>query len=262
MIYMTDKDKYRHGERNEKKISLDVVKSQKHHLGAGAVYKLPLSEHYILILIVSGSIIMDGYRAGKGNIISVSRFTKFELTSCEPADIISVVFDYSDGIELFTERLRVIKAPSDIREWVKRIYDNNFFCNLLDGVNEGLLLNVLNMLNILCNSRTLELNLYQKCREWIEQNSGKCITAEEVAEAMSCGVAHLNRMVKKHSGKCLCTIISEERIFRIKQLADSSELSTKSIASKLDFGSAELLRKYFKYHTGISLKDYRTSAGI
>ena len=50
MIYMMDKDKYRYGERNEKKISLDVIKAQKRHLRAGAVYKLPFGEHYILIL--------------------------------------------------------------------------------------------------------------------------------------------------------------------------------------------------------------------
>ena len=262
MIYMMDKDKYRYGERNEKQISLDVIKVHKHHLGVGDVHSLPLSEHYILFLIVSGSVLSGSHRVGTGNIISVSRFTKFELRACEATDIICIIFDYSGNIELFNEKTRVMQAPYDVREWVKKIYDNTFFCNLLDGVNDGLLLNALSTLNILCNSNAVELNLYQKCRKWIEQNSEKCITAENAAEAMSCSVAHLNRTVKKHSGKCLCTIMAEERVYRIKQLVNNSELSTKSIAHKLDFESVELLRKFFKYHTGMSLKDYRTSIRI
>ncbi len=40
-------------------------------------------------------------------------------------------------------------------------------------------------------------------------------------------------------------------------LCADTELSAEDIASRLDFGSAELMRKYFKYHSGEALSDYR-----
>ena len=262
MIYTVSDEKYRYGERTEKQTSLNVIKAQKLHLGEEAVFGTPLSEHCILLLLLSGGVMYDGRKIEKGNVISVSKFTKFELTACDTADVIAITFDYSENIALFDEKIRVIKAPADVWDCMKRIYDNNFFCNLLEGVNEGLFLNALSTLNILCNSCTVEINLYQKCRGFIESNSEKYITAEVVAEAMSCSVAHLNRIVKKHSGKCLCNIIAEVRIGEIKSHIKNGRLTTKEIADVLDFESPELLRKFFKYHTGISIKDYKMSVQI
>ena len=127
-------------------------------------------------------------------------------------------------------------------------------------MNEGLLLNVLNTLNLLCDSPSAELNLYQNCCQWIEQHIACYITAKTVAEAMNCTVAHLNRVIKKHSGKCLSTNIAERRVSAIKYLIKEQTLTTKEIADRLAFESTELLCKFFKYHTGISIKEYREKA--
>lgn len=139
------------------------------------------------------------------------------------------------------------------------MYKNQCFCDNLPGVNEGLLLNILNMLSIRYNYYSAELSLYQKCYEWIEQNAYRFISAEYVAEAMGCSVAHLNRTVKKYSNKCLSEMIAEARISAIKQFVKFSDSSTQDMALNLGFESAELLRKFFKYHTGVSLKEYKKS---
>ena len=158
---------------------------------------------------------------------------------------------------LFKENIRIFKAPLETIEYINKIYYNRFYINTLSGVNEALLLNILNILNILCDSYSADLRLYQKFCELLE--SSGYITAEQASDAVGCTVAHLNRTIKKYSNKCLSTVISEKTISKIKMLIKYSDYSTKEIALALGFGSPELLRKFFKYHTGMSLKDYRST---
>lgn len=258
MIFTTDNKKYVLGKREPEKNSLNVVKIEERHLKSGSILRCELTESHMLFLITSGSICLSNRNIQKGNIVYISKFTNFKFTAVESASVIEIMFNYSDNnIQLFEESIRIFKASLEIKEYINRMYYNKFYINSLAGVSEALMLNVLNMLNILCNSHSLELGLYQKFCEWTEQNPACYITPESAAAAMGCSVAHLNRTVKKYSSKCLSTVISEKRILEIKMLSKYSSCSTKDIACKLGFGSPELLRKFFKYHTGISLKEYR-----
>lgn len=257
MIYTIDNQKYTSGEREPRKISLAILKSQKINLEHSFVYHTNLLENDALFLISSGAIEFENKIIESGNIVYTSKYSGFNFFAAKPTELFEIVFEYSENLFFSSNRSYIFKAPLDTRELFHQIHRNHTFCDNLPGVNEGLLLNILNTLNILCNSYSVELSLYQKCHEWIEQNAFRFISAEYVAEAMGCTVAHLNRTVKKYSNKCLSELIIGARLSAIKQFVKFSDRSTQDIAMKLGFESAELLRKFFKYHTGVSLKEYK-----
>ena len=91
----------------------------------------------------------------------------------------------------------------------------------------------------------------------IENNSDRNITAENVADALDRSRAYLNRVIKSVDGSCLSEKIISSRIKRIQNLCSVENLSLAEISQKLDFYSPELLCKFFKYHTGMSVSDYR-----
>ncbi|MGN0553054.1 MAG: hypothetical protein ACI4I1_06695 [Oscillospiraceae bacterium] len=214
-----------------------------------------------LILVTSGSMSIGDNKIKKDNIVYISPYANYKFSAIESADVIEILFEYSDEhIPLFSESIRIFEAPMETIDCINRIYYNKLYINTISGVNEALLLNVLNMLNILSASYSAERGLYQKLCEWLEVSN--YTTAEQAATAMSCTVAHLNRIVKKYSNKCLSTINSEKMIIKIKMLLKYSKYSTKEIAENLGFGSSELMRKFFKYHTVMSLNDYKYKSAI
>lgn len=257
MIYTVDDNKrYNLGKREAKPVLISIAKIRKLHLERDGVFYSKIAENKTLLAVIYGSIIISDKEIKKGNVVYISKYANYKFSAIEPAEVIEILFEYSDDrLPLFREKIRVFKAPLDTIEYINRIYYNMFYINTLSGVNEALLLNVINMLNILCDSYSTKLGLYKKFCEWLESSS--YVTAEQAAVSMGCTIAHLNRTVKQYSGKCLNTVISEKMILEIKMLIKYSSCSTKEIALKLGFSSPELLRKFFKYHTGISLKEYK-----
>lgn len=257
MLYIVGNKKYISGEREPKQTSLTILRLQKLHLENSFVYHTNSTENDALFLVSSGSIESENKIIESGNIVYISKYSDFNFFATKPTELFEIVFEYSENLFFSSNRSYIFKAPLDTQELFNKIYRNHSFCGNLPGVNEGLLLSILNTLNILYNSYSAELSLYHKCNEWIEQNVSRPITAEYTAEAMGCTVVHLNRTVKKYSNKCLSEIIAEKRLSAIKHFVKFSNNSTQEIAFKLGFESAELLRKFFKYHTGVSLKEYR-----
>ena len=257
MIQITDSSKYIHGNRDPRQVSLRISQCQKHHLEKDSALRSILNKTHTLFMILSGSLYFCNHKIEKGTFIYISKYSHYEFITTKSADAIEISFDYSDNIPLFNKPFQIVKAPLDIQDCMNKIYFNDYFYNCLPGVKEGLLLVILNTLNSLCDTHSDELKRYQKCCEWIDLHAKSYITAEDTASAMHCTVAHLNRIVKKHSGKCLSELIIERRISEIKQLCKREDLDTTQIAAQLDFSSPELLRKFFKYHTGVSFKSYR-----
>lgn len=257
MIYALDNKKFIAGKREPNQTSLSILKLQKLRLENSFIYRTNFIDNDALFFVSSGCIEYENQKIESGNVVYVSKYSGFTFLTTKPAELFEIVFNYSEKILLTSNKFQIIKAPLDTQELFVQMYRNNFFSNNLPGVNEGLLLSIINTLNILCNSCSLELSLYRRCSEWIEQNALCPLTAEYVAEVMGCTVAHLNRTVKKYSGKCLSQVIADARITSIKKFVKYSDNSTQEIAFKLGFGTSELLRKFFKYHTGVSLNEYK-----
>lgn len=260
MIYTIDDNKYYGlGKREAERFFLNIADIREYHLESGNVFQSKVISNKALLLVTSGSIAVGGNEIKKGNIVYISKYSRYKFSAVTTANVIEILFEYSnDSLLLFKENIRIFKAPLETIEYINKIYYNKFYVNMLSGVNEALLLNILNILNILCDSYSANFGLYQKFCEWLETSN--YTTAEQASVAMGCTVAHLNRTVKKYSNKCLNTVISEKMISKIEMLIKYSNYSTKEIALTLGFGSPELLRKFFKYHTGMSLKDYKSGS--
>ena len=154
------------------------------------------------------------------------------------------------------ESSSIKESTFEMRQYAQTLYAMKNFDNHLPGTLESILMLILIEINLNFFLNTNERKLLKRSFEWIEANSKSNITASIVASAMNCSVAHLNRIMKQHTGKCLSELISQRRTFEIEQLYLNSNYTTKEIAEILDFESSELLRKYFKYHTGSSIKEY------
>lgn len=259
MIYTVEDNKnYGLGKRENESYFLNIFKVAERRLEKGSVFRLKAAANKTLLLVTSGSMAIGERSLKKGSIICIFKHGNYEFFAAESAGFIEISFEYSnENLPLFRESIRVFEAPLEAVEYIDRIYYNRFYISTLTGVNEALMLNVLNMLNVLCDSYSAELGLYRNFCEWLA--SSDCITAEQAATAMGCTTSHLNRTVKKYSNKCLSTVISEKMILEIKRLIKYSNCTTKEIAYKLGFDSPELMRKFFKYHTGMSVRDYKKS---
>jgi AraC-like DNA-binding protein len=255
-----DDKKYIHGQREPRQNALTVLRVQKLHFEPSFVFRTNFIENDVLFLISSGGILYKNKTVESGNIIYFPEFSAFHFLAEMPTEILEIRFDYSAKLPFSAEKPYIVKAPLDTQELFNQIYRKHSAYDNLPGVKEGLLLNILNTLNTLYRSYSAELILYQKCYEWIEQNAAGPLTAESTAKAMECSVAHLNRTVKKYSNKCLSELIAEKRLSKIKQFVKYSNNTTQEIAATLGFETAELLRKFFKYHTGISLREYKKTS--
>lgn len=99
--------------------------------------------------------------------------------------------------------------------------------------------------------------LYSEVREWVRINSDEALKVSDIAKRFGYNVDYLNRVFKTHYPQGLKAYIDSMRMQRIKQDLLGEQLSLKEISSKYKFDDYKYFLKYFKYHEGISPKDYR-----
>lgn len=258
MIRTVDNKKYLHGSREPQEASLRLIQSRRLHLDSGDTYRIPMTESDTLLWLADGSLRFREQRVEQGCVLFVAKFSCLRLTAEAASDLLEISFSYSEEIPLLGAKSRLLQAPPELQGWFQAIDRGRLFQSRLTGADEGLLLNILDGLNRLCTSHSTELDLYQRCCQWINRHIAEDINAESVAAAMGCTVAHLNRTIQKHSGKHLSVLLAERKISAIRQMVQVGNASTAVIAERLHFQSPELLRKFFKYHTGQTLREYRS----
>ena len=99
--------------------------------------------------------------------------------------------------------------------------------------------------------------LYSEVREWVRINSDEPLKVSDIAKRFGYNVDYLNRVFKIHYPQGLKAYIDSMRMQRIKQDLLGEHLSLKEISLKYKFDDYKYFLKYFKYHEGISPKDYR-----
>lgn len=256
MITITDQNsKYIEENREVEKVDIDFIKCNKTSLEKGNCFKQTNMLEYSIILVSNGTLSANNQRINSGDIYIAKKFSKIKFIAEKETEIIQLTFTVSKNLDLFENSLNILKADLEICEYFEKLYNFRYFNTVFSGVNEAYILLILNFINVTLRSSSFEQTLYKSTFNWIEENVKSYITPQVVAKAMNCTVTHLNRIVRAHSGKSLGDIIAERRITEIKQECKRG-LNSSQIAQKLDFSTSELLRKYFHYHTGTSLKKY------
>ena len=256
---ISENDKYDDSfDRTYPSFTVRLVDCARYKCDCFRIKKRIVSEYCTILTVVKGSITAStGDTVKRGDVLFLPKFSNVEIESDENTEFIQTVYSTSGLKAPFPRKPKRITTEADIFISFERLYRTFTFQKTIDGVEEAILLDIINSLSKYFSAAYSEVNTYQRICQWIEANSDRDITAENVAEALGCSREHLNRIVKSIDNENLSTKISKYRIANIKSLCKAPDLTVADIAEKLGFYSRELLCKYFKYHTGTSITEYR-----
>ncbi|MGP3978074.1 GlxA family transcriptional regulator [Streptomyces sp. 8N114] len=94
-------------------------------------------------------------------------------------------------------------------------------------------------------------------RSWALRHLDRPLTLRELAERESMSVRTFTRRFREEVGVSPQQWLTQQRIERVRQLLEESDLSIEQIAAQAGFGSASTLRMHFQAALGVSPSAYR-----
>ena len=266
MIYtLNSANQYEELERKSQQQFLEFVSCTKHLFYENYLWKITPSDKHTLICMLSGNmrIKQTNREIVRNDILLSPHFLRLDLEIERSAQFIKIVFGASSIMP-------ILKYPYEGAPFVtsgnfpqvNKLYQMSNNKKSVVGIKEVILFDLLNDFNEHVNASAAELSIYKRACEWMEAHSDSSISAQDVAVALNCTRAHLNRVMKLIDGECLSNKIVRHRLERIKNMCRIESTSISEIADRLGFYSAELLCKFFKYHTGMSISEYRKSISL
>ena len=257
---MASTNQYATLERGSEQQFLELVSCTKHRFCENYLLKILPTDKRTLICVLSGSILIkDAERVlVKNGILLSQSFSRLDLEIKPNTEFIKIVFLSSTIVPILNYRhggAPIVTSASFAQ--FHKLYQMSNNKKIAVGVKEAVLLDLLNDFNEHVHTPSSELSLYRRACEWAEAHSDRAISAQDVAAALKCSRAYLNRVVKKLDGECLSEKIVRYRLERIKNMCCLENTSISKIANSLGFYSTELLCKFFKYHTGVSISEYK-----
>ena len=260
MIRIETQNKYIGDKRDGEPHFLDLIYCTKYQFCKESVRRLIPTDKYELFCVISGEVYISNSkkRINKNCIILIKKFSRIKLEIKDNTEIVHIVFTASDIFPSLSssDNLLILENFGNF-SLINKLYRFASKKNHGFGIKEALLLELLYDINDYSIAAHSEIALYKRACDWIEKNSAKAITSQDVAAAVNCSRAHLNRIIKTISGECLSDAVARCRLERVKNLCDGGNISVSEIANRLDFCSAELLCKFFRYHEGISITEYK-----
>lgn len=108
------------------------------------------------------------------------------------------------------------------------------------------------------NSLNKRSELCDKILEYVHKNySQTTLTNEEIAEILNYHPYHINRVVKRETGKSLKSYIINYRIQKAKELLLATNYNISEISFQTGFCSSAYFTKIFNEKNGITPKEYR-----
>lgn len=246
---------YANNDRTPPTVQLEVLDVYKAACPAHSSILCGMASHAVLVLVLSGEVLMDqtGPSIPSNRVIYIPQYRRFHLSALRESEVILVTFGYQGPLPVLKDKGAVLEAGLEVCGYFQQLYRHKHDHSSLPGIPDSLLLLLLDRLQAEAAGGTA---LPAKAIRWIEQHAKIDITAGDVADAMNCSVAHLNRLLNRETGRCLSEWIVQARLREIRQWLSLGTRNTAAMAEALGFSSAELLRKYFKYHTGMSLREF------
>ncbi|MBQ7822342.1 MAG: helix-turn-helix transcriptional regulator [Clostridia bacterium] len=91
----------------------------------------------------------------------------------------------------------------------------------------------------------------------IDQNIGKELDVDFIANTLSLDRSHISRVFSKTTGKTVKAYINEKRVAYACELLANSAFNVSKIAELIGFEDSNLFTKFFTYHTGTTPSDHR-----
>lgn len=115
--------------------------------------------------------------------------------------------------------------------------------------------------NFTCSNKESEKNetLAEKIAHYIKGAVTRNITVIDVANHFGISKDHANRLFSQYAHTTLKAYIIQMRIKEIEKLLISTNTSLPTIAKKLAFPNSQSLSRFYKYHTGKAIREYRSN---
>lgn len=184
--------------------------------------------------------------------------------SCQAAPgtvLASVTFHYTGELPPLTSApFRKLRNTAEVRDLTQKLANAGRYPSEIPGRREGLLLVLLDAVCRCTRAEGGNYEIYERCCEYAESRAGENPSAQEASAALGYNRDHLNRICRECAGKTLKEVIAGEQLKLLRQLLHDRNLTGTQAAGLLRFDSPELLRKFVRYHTGMSYKEFRDAA--
>lgn len=101
-------------------------------------------------------------------------------------------------------------------------------------------------------------SLADSIREYVHNSITRNTTVSSVAAHFNLTSDYVNRTFSRAEHISLKTYINRLQIKRIEEYLISPNVQVQTVAQKMSFPSLQALSKFYKYHTGRTLEEYRT----
>lgn len=95
--------------------------------------------------------------------------------------------------------------------------------------------------------------------EWVRINAGAQLTVRKTAENFGYNDTYLSKLINKHYGMPLKTLISRFTIARANDYLCNTNYSVKEISSMLEFSSPNAFINFYKYHENTTPTKFRNA---
>ena len=102
------------------------------------------------------------------------------------------------------------------------------------------------------------VSVVELMKKYIRGTLHRSLTVEDVAHHFGFSAKHANRLFASVEHTTIKAYFNAHRIKRIQEYLMSTNLSIAELAEKLGFPNVEALHRYFKYHTGKTIKEFRS----
>lgn len=220
------------------------------------VYTLPFEPFYRLVFVRKGVCTLRAqekeYPLQKNDCLLLPRFTAYTFCASAETELLVAEFHLEGELPLREQGISLFSGAIEAKDLFSRL------CNTArasdgNGVEEAIVWLLLDTLKMRSCGNGKKWELYLEICEWAEENARRAATVEELAERLQYTPEHLNRIVKEFGETTVSGLLIKRRVEMIEFFAETGNYTIAEIAKALEFFSPELLRKYYRYHTGESL---------
>lgn len=165
--------------------------------------------------------------------------------------------------DIIAEPLLLISNPKKVLNSLEVLYNKNYdestSSELIIALQLLILLNEIksNFINHPIKPRGAASKITKEFKDILSTKIETIKKVSDVSDMLSISPNHLNKSVKKATGKSAHELLSEMRILQAKVLLKQTDLQIQEIAFKVgDFASSDFIR-FFKKNTGLTPNEYR-----
>lgn len=202
-----------------------------------ADHNFELSPHGLLLFSPDRALSVTAEEHQNASFLAV----EFELTPASPFPFLTDGFYHTENAKPLEIILHELQELSDDRY----------------AYGEALLLILFEKIQATKKDKGNSHLLYRHANAYIRRHFADPPTSAMISFGTHYSADHLTKLLKRSHGHSLSSLITRERLENIKNYLRFTSYTTERIASVLAFPSANAMIRFFKYHTGITPKEYR-----